>query len=124
MNVIKQAILDAAIGEIETPGQGEVMRHFRFTHDFIGFSGHFPEAPILPAFVQIMTAHALYEKLDRNVLELAAVENAKFLIPLGPRQIMEVLCKSDWNVERPGCHARITIAQGVAAKFKLVFKEI
>ncbi len=124
MNAMKQAILDAAVGELETPEPGAVMQHFRFTHDFMGFSGHFPGSPILPAFVQIMTAQALCEKAEQSVLELTAVENAKFLLPLRPRQIMELLCKSDRDADRLVRHARITIALGVAAKFKLVFKEI
>jgi 3-hydroxyacyl-[acyl-carrier-protein] dehydratase len=58
---------------------------FRFPHDFPGFAGHFPNAPVLPGIVQILAViHTAGE------YTLHRVKNCKFLRPVHPEEELSV----------------------------------
>ena len=123
MNSVKQEIVASAVDKIKVAASGTVTRRYCFGEDFIGFAGHFPGYPILPAFVQILTALTLAEEQRGHPLELAAVENAKFHIRLLPEQEINVECKEKLIRGNPVCEARLTVAEGLAAGFRLSFAE-
>ena len=123
MNRVKQEIVASAVGRIKATQSGTVNRRYRFSPDFIGFSGHFPGYPILPAFVQILTALTLAEEQRGHPLELAGVENAKFHIQLRPGQEIKVECKEKLVRGKPGCEARLMVADGLASLFRMSFVE-
>jgi hypothetical protein len=54
-----------------------------FPASHAAFDGHFPERPILPAFMQIQVALDLLERASRGAV-LARIEDAKFLRPVAP----------------------------------------
>ena len=121
MNRVKQEIVSSAVDEINVTAPGTINRHYCFNQDFIGFSGHFPGYPILPAFVQILTALTLAEEQRGYPLELASVENAKFHIQLRPGQKITVECKEKLVKGKPGCEARLMVAEGLASLFRMSF---
>lgn len=123
MNRVKQEILSAAVDEIEVIAPGTINRRYCFNQNFIGFSGHFPEYPILPAFVQVLTALSLAEEHRGYPLELTSVENAKFHIQLRPGQEIKVECKEKLVRGKPGCQARLMVAEGLASLFRMSFAE-
>ena len=123
MNRVKQEIVSSAVGRIKATQPGTVNRRYCFSPDFIGFAGHFPEYPILPAFVQVLTALTLAEEQRGYPLELASVENAKFHIRLCPGQEINVECKERQVRGKPGCEARLMVAEGLAALFRMSFAE-
>jgi len=123
MNRVKQEIVSSAVDEIEVTAPGTVNRRYCFSEDFIGFSGHFPGYPILPAFVQILTALTLAEEQRGYSLELASVENAKFHIQLRPGQEIKVECTEKLVRGKPGCEARLMVAEGLASLFRMSFAE-
>jgi len=106
-----------------TEERGTATKRYRFSNDFIGFSGHFPGYPILPAFIQIMMACTLVEELKGRALELATIEKAKFLIEIGPEQEILVRIRERTIGARPGCEARLVVNDEVAASFRMSFEE-
>lgn len=58
---------------------------FLFPPDFIGFQGHFPNNPVLPAIAQICMARLLWSRVIAPVAALD-IKTAKFREPLRPNQ--------------------------------------
>ena len=55
MSRLLRHIRSCAAGPARTHDDGTKSMEFVFPPDFLGFSGHFPDRPILPGIVQIMT---------------------------------------------------------------------
>lgn len=123
MNRVKQEIVSSAVDGIKITAPGTINRCYCFNQDFIGFAGHFPGYPILPAFVQILTALTLAEEQRGYPLKLASVENAKFHIQLRPGQEINVECTEKLVRGKPGCEARLMVAEGLASLFRMSFVE-
>ena len=121
MNKIEKEIISSAVSRIEKSAADTINQRYRFSSDFIGFAGHFPGNPILPAFVQILMALTLIEKHKGCRLKAASVEKAKFRIPLQPDQEIEVACRQRTVGELPSCDARLTVPEGLAASFRISF---
>lgn len=59
-------------------------KEYIFPQSFLGFQGHFPGRPILPAVVQVMIfRESIAEKLNQN-LEIETITRAKFLKVINP----------------------------------------
>ena len=123
MNKLRQAIASSAIGK-KTEDETDVLtRRYRFKQNFIGFCGHFPGYPILPAFVQILTAIIMIEEHKKCRLELTTVEKAKFHLPLHPDLEIEVTCAQRQAHDKSICEARLTVSEGLASSFRFSFAE-
>lgn len=93
--------------------------------DFIGFSGHFPEYPLVPAVVQVMMAQhtidqALGQAFDRPTT-LRQVSHAKFLAQIFPDSLVRV------RVERKDAdtwHCTLLLGETKAAQFGLKLEEV
>ena len=123
MGKLKRAILSSAVGAVKVEEDGMATQRYCFPSNFIGFSGHFPGYPILPAFVQISIALTLAEEVKGGPLELAAIEKAKFLLELRPDQEIVVQVRERRIGERPGCEAHLLADEKVAASFRMIFEE-
>jgi len=62
----------------------------RFSPGDFFFEGHFPGAPVLPAFVQIAAALELASRLLAAPQRLAEVTRAKFTSPAGPGRALRL----------------------------------
>jgi len=123
MHDLKQAIITSAVGRIEELPADTIKQRYRFAPDFIGFSGHFPGYPILPAFIQILMALTVIEQHRDCRLQVSSVEKAKFHIPLRPDQEIEVECQQREVGNLPGCAARLRVPDGLASSFRITFNE-
>jgi 3-hydroxyacyl-[acyl-carrier-protein] dehydratase len=121
MNKLKQEIVDSAVSEIEESQMDTIKQRFRFSHDFIGFAGHFPGNPILPALVQILIGMTLTENHKGCRLEVASVEKAKFHIPLIPEKEIEVECCQRTIGELLSYDVRLLVSEGLAAAYRISF---
>jgi len=121
MNKLRQAILSSAIGEKSQDNTGAVTHRYCFRSDFIGFRGHFPGYPILPALVQILAAIITLEDHIQCRLKLISVEKAKFHLPLHPDHEIEVMCAPRELHGQSICEARLTVAEGLASSFRFTF---
>jgi 3-hydroxyacyl-[acyl-carrier-protein] dehydratase len=124
MNKLRQAIVSSAIGQSTQDATRVVTRCYRFKPDFIGFQGHFPGYPILPAFVQILTAITTIEEHKKCRLELATVEKAKFHIALHPDLEIEVTCAQRQVHDKSICEASLSVSKGLASSFRFSFAEM
>lgn len=119
MNQVRRETISSAVGDMKVTEQDSVEKSYCFRPDFIGFSGHFPGYPILPAFIQIMTALTLVEEHKRCRMELKGVEKAKFSIPLHPEQEIQVSCRYRQGKDPVMCDIRLSIAEGLASSFRI-----
>jgi 3-hydroxyacyl-[acyl-carrier-protein] dehydratase len=123
MHKLKQEIVSSIVGEKTVTDMDGVQQCYRFGANFLGFAGHFPGYPILPAFVQLLTAQSLIEEHRGHPLELATVEKAKFHLPLKPEQEIQVAFQRRRIGERMVYDTRLGVAEGLASAFRLVFVE-
>lgn len=121
VNRIKQAFGVSNVGPLQVIDAHTIARNYVFGANFIGFSGHFPAYPILPAFVQILNALELAEEQIGEPVELAAVRNAKFLLEVQPDQEISVQCRERLIDGRAGCDVTIRTGDKVASKFVITF---
>ncbi len=117
MNELLRGIAASAVDELTTVGPDQVARRYRFPVDFAGFSGHFPGYPILPAIVQLQCVACLAGEHAGMPLRLAAVEDAKFLIPIRPDQEILIQYRLRPGAGKSLYDARLTVADKLAATF-------
>ena len=119
MSRLKREIAASAVGELLRPELGAAAGRYRFSRDFIGFSGHFPGYPVLPAIAQILAALDVVERMKARPLKLAGVRNAKFHIRIGPGHEVLVECRESGGGEGIAFDVRLLLDGGVAASFTL-----
>jgi 3-hydroxyacyl-[acyl-carrier-protein] dehydratase len=51
---------------------------FSFAEDFIGFAGHFPDMPVLPAIVQLASVRCLVELILKRRVQPVSYKRTKF----------------------------------------------
>ncbi len=107
----------AAIEYVAPCNNGLLKATCCFNRRFVGFAGHFPEAPILPALVQVLLGQELIRRQQGEGLRVAVVRAAKFKRPLGPDEVIEVRC---FRQEAPGHFAiELRVAGRLASSFRL-----
>jgi 3-hydroxyacyl-[acyl-carrier-protein] dehydratase len=121
MNRLRKEIIEAVLGPVEPITPDKAIGRYIFPQSFIGFDGHFPGYPVLPAFVQVLTAVAAIEEWKGCPLQLASVERAKFHIELRPDQEITVQCREFEVKGKTVVEANLTVAEGLAAVFLLHF---
>lgn len=119
MNKISQEIAAALMGAITTDDSGTMEGRYLFTAGFAGFAGHFPEHPILPAIVEIMTAVSLVGEQAGCRQRLVAVEDAKFLKPVLPGQELLVRCRQRNIKGKLLYDAQLTVGETITASLLL-----
>jgi 3-hydroxyacyl-[acyl-carrier-protein] dehydratase len=122
VNRLRKEIIEAALGPVEVIAPDKAIGRYVFPQSFIGFTGHFPGYPVLPAFVQVLTALTVIEEWKGSPFLLASVEKAKFHIELRPDQEIIVQCREFEAKEKTVMEARLTVSEGLAAVFIMHFK--
>ena len=61
-----------------------------FGEGFTGFSGHFPNAPVLPGIVMIQLALMMCERARGETLNITCIREAKFTEPVLPGEEITV----------------------------------
>lgn len=122
MNRLKQEIIKSALGPVEFIASEKAVGRYLFSQSFIGFAGHFPGYPVLPAYVQILTALTLIEEWKHHHLQLNSVEKAKFHIELRPDQEITVQCREFESKGNTVVEINLTVAEKLAATFLLKFR--
>lgn len=123
MNELRDGIAASATEPIEGTGTETVARRYRFSPNFIGFSGHFPGNPILPAIVQIRAVVSLAEEEGGKALRLFAVRSAKFLAPIHPDEDVWIRVHRRIVSGRDIRDATLSVAGKTVAAFQLELAE-
>ncbi|WP_207261041.1 3-hydroxyacyl-ACP dehydratase [Desulfovibrio sp. Huiquan2017] len=101
---------------------------FVFPPDFVGFDGHFPGAPILPAVVQLMAgAQAAAEALSQlraGHYTVSGVMRAKFLKPVEPDEQLVVTGTLTEDGAAPYAVVRILSGEDAVSHFRVTFSEV
>ena len=119
MNKILQGIAAASLGAASTDETGTLEGRYLFTEGFAGFAGHFPDYPILPAVVEILTTVTLIGEGAGRRQRLVAVEDAKFLSPVRPDQELLIRCRQRTVKGKLLHDAQLTVGGTVAASLLL-----
>lgn len=116
-NRLREEIKKCALGPVEETGPMKVSGRYLFPADFIGFSGHFPGHPILPAFIQVITVLTVIDEWKGNAHGISSMERAKFRMEIHPGREISVECKQHGAESAGAFEARIITAEGLATSF-------
>lgn len=122
MRTLREEIMkraDAQVRRLETAQSFELT--FRFGDDFLGFQGHFPGHPILPAFVQLLLGECAVCKHSDRAWSLRRVERGKFLRPIQPNEPVTVCWQEQMRDGRLRGSFTLRVADEKAATFSLEF---
>jgi 3-hydroxyacyl-[acyl-carrier-protein] dehydratase len=119
MNALRKGIDASAMEAPPETGTEAGVRRYRFGPTFIGFSGHFPGNPILPAIAQIRAVMSLAEEEGGKALALAAVRSAKFLAPIRPDEDVWIRVRRRVDSGIDICDATLSVAGKTVAAFQL-----
>jgi 3-hydroxyacyl-[acyl-carrier-protein] dehydratase len=119
MSELRKGIDASTTEALEGTGTETVARRYRFAPGFIGFSGHFPGNPILPAIAQIRAVVSLAEEEGGRALRLAAVRSAKFLAPIRPDEDVWIRYRRRTDSGVDICDATLSVAGKTVAAFRL-----
>lgn len=122
MNKIRQEITAASIGSLEAVEAGGFSRSYCFSPQFTGFSGHFPDYPLVPAVVQLLMAQTVAEEVWGSPLTLFSVENAKFVHQVRPEQKIQVVCREKKGSDGLCYDARLSMGDARVSSFVLYFE--
>ena len=115
---MRTAIKEAALAPAQV-SELAAEQSFCFDQDFIGFSGHFPDYPILPAVLQVLLAQLLAEQVIGLPLAVISLTRAKFTQQLRPGDQIDVRlsCREmegGWH-----CASELQVSGQRAASFTL-----
>ena len=74
---------------------------FTFPPDFTGFSGHFPNSPVLPGVCTIQAVLVAFQAWKQQPVKLVEIANAKFFAPVAPGDQLVFACQTNGNGSGP-----------------------
>jgi 3-hydroxyacyl-[acyl-carrier-protein] dehydratase len=110
--MIRSEIEKTALADIEISSPDTGSQKFHPKADFIGFDGHFPDQPILPAMLQVLFGVLVSEKIMGEKLVLKKLDRAKFITQIKPDETIAVTSKmlqSTPNLPKNGVKTKVTI---------------
>jgi 3-hydroxyacyl-[acyl-carrier-protein] dehydratase len=127
--MIRSEIKETALADIETINSYTGSQKFRPTADFIGFNGHFPDYPILPAMLQVFFGVLVSEKILGEKLILKKLDKAKFMAQIKPDETITVTSKilqatPDGPESAIKARVTITVAEKKAATMSLLLDPV
>ncbi len=92
MRKLIDAIEKSSIEPARKCSPSGIEKLYCFDNRFIGFSGHFPGYPILPAVLHLLLAQLLIEEQKGFKIRVRSIEKAKFLSEIKPGDRITVQC--------------------------------
>jgi 3-hydroxyacyl-[acyl-carrier-protein] dehydratase len=107
----------------QKPGDNPLVMEklFCFDRDFIGFSGHFPGYPILPAVLQLLLAQLCIEEQKGCKISITSIEKAKFLSEIRPDETISIQCADADTGDSQRMKVKIMSKDKVLSIFNLYF---
>jgi 3-hydroxyacyl-[acyl-carrier-protein] dehydratase len=118
--MLRDEIIASANSNIRTLEKGTGYETtFSFDKSFTGFQGHFPQEPVLPAFVQLLLGQCAVGMLNSRHCRLLRIQRAKFLKTIQPGQIVNVRWNEQAINEGLRCDFTLTVDNERAAVFTI-----
>jgi 3-hydroxyacyl-[acyl-carrier-protein] dehydratase len=112
--------VEQCMSELTEVDESEAQARFLFPAAFIGFQGHFPERPVLPAVCKIQAAVAMLEAWKSGKVRLNEIILAKFSAPVGCDEEVALRCSVTMeDVHRAVVKATVAKDGESIAKFRL-----
>jgi 3-hydroxyacyl-[acyl-carrier-protein] dehydratase len=112
--------IERCMSKLTEVDESDVVARFFFPAGFIGFQGHFPERPILPAVCKIQAAVAMLEAWKSRKVRLNEIISARFSAPVGCDEEVDLRCSVAMeDVHRALVKATVAKDGESIAKFKL-----
>jgi 3-hydroxyacyl-[acyl-carrier-protein] dehydratase len=102
----------------------EISNTYCFDAGFLGFSGHFPGYPILPAVMQLLLAQLLTEELKGYEIRVTSIEKAKFLSEIRPHDPVTVICTNADTDNSARSMVKIVSGERAVSSFTICFRRI
>jgi len=119
MSEIRRQLLASRVDEPQIAGD-LVRQSYCLAPEFVGFSGHFPGYPIVPAVVQILMAQVLAEQFLMDGQAVRSIERAKFHRQLKPLDVIMVSCQRKTVRHKEIIDAKMFIGDELVTDFWLV----
>lgn len=97
-----------------------VCQRYCLPADFVGFDGHFPDYPIVPAVVQILMAQLVAEQYLSKRLSIGAIDRSKFHRQLKPLDVIDAYCQPKQVRGKALIDCQLKIDDEVVSAFWLV----
>ena len=123
MNNLRTSIRSSALGLVQETEPETFLQSYRFKPEFIGFSGHFPGYPILPAFIQVITVQVMAEEVKGRPLKVLTLEKAKFQKEVFPGQEIKIKYRERKVKGKNKIEATLAVGENQAASFLLTFAD-
>jgi 3-hydroxyacyl-[acyl-carrier-protein] dehydratase len=123
MNKMRTAIHAAALAPVQITASMAGQQSFCFDAEFLGFSGHFPDYPILPAVLQVLLAQLVAETVIGSSLSVVALSRAKFMQQVRPGDQIDVRVSCREKNGELRCAGELSVAEQQVASFTLVLKQ-
>jgi len=124
MKKLIDAIKNSSTGPAQKDNPSEVANTYCFDNSFLGFSGHFPGYPILPAVLQLLIAQLLIEEQKGYKIQMTSIEKAKFLSEIRPNDRITVQCIDADRGGEQRSKIKITSEEKVVSNFNLCFCQV
>ncbi len=121
MNQLINAVKKSVLGPAQIMENDTITCKFCFMDDFLGFSGHFPGYPILPAVVQLIAAQFVIEEMRGCHLQLESIQHAKFLHEIKPGNEILIQCSTSSVKGVSGNRIQIYSGNRIATSFFMSF---
>ncbi|PLX97558.1 MAG: 3-hydroxyacyl-ACP dehydratase [Desulfuromonas sp.] len=105
-------------GDVVVDGE-RVEQSFILPESFIGFGGHFPGYPIVPAVIQVLMAQLVAEQGQLISHAPTAVERAKFHRQLRPAERIDICCVAKMVRGKAVIDATLHVGDELASSFWL-----
>jgi len=108
------------MSELREAEKGTLTARFVFPAEFLGFQGHFPGKPVLPAVCEIQGAVAMLEAWKKTGVVLREIILAKFSAPVTCDEEVVYACSMGME-DRDGAVVKATLSKDGRriARFKL-----
>lgn len=91
--MIRREINQTAVGEFAKTSPETGSQNFHPKAGFIGFDGHFPDYPIMPAMLQVLFGIVVAEHILETDLVMKKLDKAKFMVQVKPDELINVSCR-------------------------------
>ena len=121
MKKLIDAIIKSSTGPARKDNPSEIRNTYLFDDDFMGFSGHFPGYPILPAVLQLLVARLLIEEQKGHEIRMSSIGKAKFMSEIRPNDPVTVQCVDADTAESRRSKVKIISGDRTVSSFNMYF---